>query len=181
MAAMLDEMSAVFSDEPSKAAFKDIINHTTFDFNAATPSQEFSEVMVTIETSAEFTNDQKIRLRQVVTGSHVQDVLSATITNESGNRVPLYTEKHLRELRSGVTGYAHNNGRQIIEGRAGSHLVTKDVSGWSGDNVGLLIEAMHIWNALDGFGVTGFVENVYKFFRLEIFVYKATLLKCERN
>jgi len=162
MADILDDMSAVFADKPSKAAFQDIINRTALDFNAAIPSQAFTEVMVKIEMSDQFTNNQKIKLRQIVTGSHAQEILSTIITDESGNRVPRFTEKHQRELRSGITGYAQNNGRQIIECRAGSHLVTKDVSGWSGENVGLLIETMHMWNVLDSFGVTGFVENVYK-------------------
>jgi len=47
--------------------------------------------------------------------------------------------------------------------KVGNHpAVTKDVSGWSGEDIGLLIQVMHYWNMTESYGTTGFVENIYK-------------------
>ena len=50
----------------------------------------------------------------------------------------------------------------MIEARAGDHVITKDVTGWSGEDVGLLIEITHMWNMYESFGATAFIEDVYK-------------------
>ena len=84
------------------------------------------------------------------------------MTDENGREVPRFTEDNKREFRKGVSGYVEGHGRQMIEARAGDHIVTKDVTGWSGEDVGFLIEATHMWNMYDSFGVTGFIEDVYK-------------------
>ena len=47
-------------------------------------------------------------------------------------------------FRTGVSGYTEPSGRQIIEAKVGNHpAVIKDVSGWSGEDIGLLVEVMH--------------------------------------
>jgi len=158
----LDEMSAVFTDEASQAAFQSIVNTASFDLGAPNMATTFAPVLEQVETSASFSDDQKIRLRQIVTGSDAQDVLRETISDENGITRPRYSQKHQRELRQGVSGYVEGHNRQMIEARAGSHIVTKDVTGWSGEDVGFLIEATHMWNMYDSFGVTGFIEDVYK-------------------
>jgi len=58
--------------------------------------------------------------------------------------------------------YTEPSGRQIIEAKAGQHIIAKDVSGWSGKDVGLLVELMHYWNVTESNGTTGFVENIYQ-------------------
>lgn len=157
----LDQMEAVFTDEASQAEFQSIIGSATFDLGAPNISTVFAPMITQVEASDKFTHDQKMKLRQIVTGSDAQDSLRETITDEHGIIQPRYTQKRQREIRTGVSGYVEGHGRQMIEASAGDHLVTKDVTGWSGENVGLLIETLHMWNTLEGFGVTGFVENIY--------------------
>jgi len=160
--ATLASMSAVFTDPASRSEFDRIISATSFDLGAADMATTFTPILEQIDTSETFTLEQKFKLREIVTGSDAQHSLAETITDKNGNTIPRFTETNKREFRQGVAGYVEGNGRQMIEARAGGRMVTKDVSGWSSENVGLLIEATHMWNMYDSFGVTGFIEDVYK-------------------
>ena len=160
--ATLASMSAVLTDPASRSEFDRIISATSFDLGAADMATTFTPILEQIDTSETFTLEQKFKLREIVTGSDAQHSLAETITDKNGNTIPRFTEPNKREFRQGVAGYVEGNGRQMIEARAGGRMVTKDVSGWSSENVGLLIEATHMWNMYDSFGVTGFIEDVYK-------------------
>ena len=154
----LQEMTGVFTDPNKQAAFEQIINVSAIDLGAATIGDAFAPVMAQVEMSGAFSDKDKSRLRMIVTGSEVQDVLSEK--SEDGQY--LHNEQNKRQIRSGVEGYTEPSGRQIIEGKAGDHIVTRDVSGWSGEDVGLLVELMHYWNVTESNGTTGFVENIYQ-------------------
>ena len=154
----LQEMTGVFTDPNKQTAFEQIINVSAIDLGAATIDAAFAPVMAQVEMSGVFSDKDKTRLRMIVTGSEVQDVLSEK--SEDGEYV--HNEQNKRQIRSGVEGYTEPSGRQIIEAKAGDHIVTKDVSGWSGEDVGLLVELMHYWNVTESNGTTGFVENIYQ-------------------
>ncbi len=160
--ATLASMSAVFTDPTSQSEFEWIISTTSFDFGASNIAETFAPIITQVETSDKFTTEQKFRLREIVTGSDAQNSLAETMADENGHEVPRFTENNKREFRKGVSGYVEGHGRQMIEARAGDRMVTKDVTGWSGEDVGFLIEATHMWNMYDSFGVTGFIEDVYK-------------------
>jgi len=158
----LTSMSSVFADVESQSEFERIVSTASFDFNATDIAGTFAPIIRQVEASDKFTAAQKFKLREIVTGSDAQSSLAETMTDENGHEVPRFTENNKREFRKGVSGYVEAQGRQMIEARAGDHIVTKDVTGWSGEDVGFLIEATHMWNMYDSFGVTGFVEDVYK-------------------
>jgi len=160
--AMLAEMTNVFVDSPNQPAFTALLSSVPLALGADSLSATVAPIMDAVMTSDKFTPEDKQRLLDVVTGSDAQAVMAQTITDENGVSQPRYTQKYQREFRSGVSGYSEGSGRQIIEGRAGDHVIIKDVTGWSGEDVGLLIETMHMWHTLEGFGATGFVESVYK-------------------
>jgi len=162
IAKTLDQMGVVFTDDASQIEFQAIVASSSFELGATNMAVTFAPILKQIETSDKFTDEQKVRLRQVVTGSDAQRILRGTITDEDGTVRPRYSQRRQRELRTGVSGYSAGSRRQMIEARAGDHVVTKDVTGWSGEDVGFLIETMHMWNTLEGFGMTGFVENIYK-------------------
>jgi hypothetical protein len=156
--AMLAEMRGVFSDPEGQAAFEQILAKSSIDLTADSLGQSFAPVLAQVEASNAISQTDKTRLRMIVTGSEVQDVLSEK--SEDGEYV--HNEQNKRQIRSGVEGYTEPSGRQIIEAKAGDHIVTKDVSGWSGEDVGLLVELMHYWNVTESNGTTGFVENIYQ-------------------
>jgi len=158
----LASMSAVLTDPASQSEFDRIVSTTSFDLSAADMAGTFAPIIEQVETNKIFTAEQKFKLREIVTGSDAQNSLSETMTDESGNIIPRFTESNKRKFRQGVSGYVEGKNRQIIEARAGDRMITKDVTGWSGEDVGFLIEATHMWNIYDSFGVTGFIEDVYK-------------------
>jgi len=158
----LASMSAVFTDPTSQSEFDRIVSEASFDFGAPNLAETFVPILEQVEASDTFTVEQKYKLREIVTGSDAQNSLTETMTDEHGNTVPRFTADSKREFRSGVSGYVEGHGRQIIEARAGDRMITRDVTGWSGEDVGFLIEATHMWNMYDSFGVTGFIEDVYK-------------------
>ena len=136
--ATLASMSAVLTDPASRSEFDRIISATSFDLGAADMATTFTPILEQIDTSETFTLEQKFKLREIVTGSDAQHSLAETITDKNGNTIPRFTEPNKREFRQGVAGYVEGNGRQMIEARAGGRMVTKDVSGWSSENVCLL-------------------------------------------
>jgi len=156
--AMLAEMRGVFTDPEGEAAFEQILATSSINLAADNLGQTFAPVLAQVEASDAISHMDKTRLRMIVTGSEVQDVLSEK--TETGEYV--HNENNKRPIRSGVEGYTEPSGRQIIEAKAGDHTVTKDVSGWSGEDVGLLVELMHYWNVTESNGTTGFVENIYQ-------------------
>ena len=155
---MLAEMKGVFTDPAGQAAFEQILATSSINFTADNLGQSFAPVLAQVEASDAISQMDKTRLRMIVTGSEVQDVLNER--SQDGQYV--HNEKNKRQIRSGVEGYTEPSGRQIIEAKAGDHIVTKDVSGWSGEDVGLLVELMHYWNVTESNGTTGFVENIYQ-------------------
>jgi len=158
----LNEMSAVLADPASQSEFNQIVNSTAFDLESADLALTFAPIIEKVEASETFTAEQKYKLREIVTGSAAQSSLAETIIDQRGKTVPRYTFNNKRDFRQGVSGYIEGQGRQIIEAQAGDRMVTKDVTGWSGEEVGLLIEMSHMWAVYDSFGVTGFIEDVYK-------------------
>jgi len=158
----LATMSAVFTDPASQSEFERIVSNTSFDLGVSNLAVTFAPILEQVDASDTFTLEQKYKLREIVTGSDAQNSLTETITDENGNTVPRFTYDNKREFRRGVSGYVEGHGRQMIEARAGNRMITKDVTGWSGEDVGFLIEATHMWNMYDSFGVTGFIEDVYK-------------------
>jgi len=160
--ATLASMSSVFTDVESQSEFESIISSTSFDFSATDMAGTFEPILKQVETNHIFTDKQKFKLREIVTGSDAQNSLAETVKNKAGREVPRFTENNKRVFRNGVLGYVEGQGRQMVEARAGDHIVTKDVTGWSGEDVGFLIEATHMWNMYESFGVTGFIEDVYK-------------------
>jgi len=160
--ATLASMSAVFTDPASRSEFDRIVSNASFDLGAPNLSLTFAPILEQMEASDTFTIEQKYKLREIVTGSDAQHSLAETITDENGNTIPRFTETNKREFRKGVSGYVEGHGHQIIEARAGDRMITKDVTGWSDEDVGFLIEMTHMWNMYDSFGVTGFIEDVYK-------------------
>jgi len=160
--ATLASMSSVFDDPASQSEFQTIVSNTLINFSAPNLMATFAPIIEQVEASETFTSEQKFKLRAIVTGTDAQNSLKHTVTNKSGEIVPLFTEENKREFRKGVSGYIEGHDRQMIEARAGNRMITKDVTGWSGEDVGLLIEATHMWNMYDSFGVTGFIEDVYK-------------------
>ena len=160
--ATLASMSSVFDDVANQSEFDRIVSNSSFNLSTPNLAATFAPLLKQVETSEKFTAEQKYKLREIVTGSDAKNSLTETVTDENGNIAPRFTSENKREFRQGVAGYVEGNGRQIIEARAGGRMVTKDVSGWSSEIVGLLIETTHMWNMYDSFGVTGFIEDVYK-------------------
>ncbi len=160
--AALASMSAVLTDPASQSEFNRIISGASLNLSAPNLESTFAPILDQVEASETFTAEQKFKLREIVTGSDAQNSLSETMTDENGNPVPRFTEKNKREFRRGVSGFVEGHGRQMIEARAGDRTVTKDVTGWSGQDVGLLIEMTHMWNMYESFGATAFIEDVYK-------------------
>ncbi len=154
----LADLRSVIEDPQEQAAFEAMLASVPIDLGANDLNTMFSPVLAEIDKSEAFSAETKTRLRDVVTGSDVQDVLS----EKNADGVFSNTEDNKREFRSGVSGYAEPSGRQIIEARSGDHIVTKDVTGWSGEDIGLMVEVMHYWHTTESFGTTGFVENIYK-------------------
>jgi len=91
----------------------------------------------------------------------VQASLAETVIDEHGNQIPRYTADHKRNFRPGVDGFATPSGRQIIEARTGQQLITKDVTGWSGEAVGQFVEVMTFSGELEEHGLTGYVKSIY--------------------
>jgi len=158
----LVSMSAVFTDPASQSEFDRIVSNASFDLGAPNLALTFAPILDQVEASETFTAEQKYKLREIVTGSDAQNSLAETTIDANGNTVPRFTADNKRDFRRGVSGYVEGHGRQMIEARAGDRMITKDVTGWSGEDVGFLIEMTHMWNMYDGFGVTGFIEDVYK-------------------
>lgn len=154
----LKQLLTAFTDPVKQGTFQQIVNFSAIDLGNSSISQTFTPILKQVEMSGVFTDIDKRRLHIIVTGSEVQDVLSEK--TEDGDYV--HTETNKRPIRTGVEGYTEPSGRQIIEAKAGQHTVTKDVSGWSGEDVGLLVELMHYWNVTESNGTTGFVENIYQ-------------------
>lgn len=154
----LADLRGVIEDPQEQAAFEAMLASVPIDLGANDLNTMFSPVLAEIDKSEAFSAETKTRLRDVVTGSDVQDVLSEKNADGSFSN----TEDNKRKFRSGVSGYAEPSGRQIIEARSGDHIVTKDVTGWSGEDIGLMVEVMHYWHTTESFGTTGFVENIYK-------------------
>jgi len=154
----LMDLRGTIEDPQEQAAFEAILASAPIDLAASDVGTMFAPVLGEIDKSDAFSTETKTRLRNIVTGTDVQDTLAKK--NADGSFAN--TEDNKREIRAGVSGYAEPSGRQIIEARSGDHIVTKDVTGWSGEDVGLLVEVMHYWNMTESFGTTGFVENIYK-------------------
>lgn len=161
IASTLSEMSSVFTDEAGQAHFQTILNTTELDLGAASLGATFAPILEQVEASEAISDVDKVRLRHIVTGTDVQDTLAETVTNEDGSTQYRWSDRNQRELRAGVGGYATPTGRQMIEARAGDHIVTRDVTGWSGEDVGLVVELMHYWHLSESDGTTGFIENIY--------------------
>ena len=152
------KMEAVFDNPAKQAAFAQIVMSNSLDLGAGNLTDTFKPILDEVDKAGLFAEADKERLREIVTGSDVQDVLSEK--NADGSYVN--TEDNKREFRTGVSGYAEPSGRQVIEVCSGDHIVTKDVTGWSGEDIGLMVEVMHYWHMTVSIGTTGFVENIYK-------------------
>jgi len=146
----LASMSAVFTDPASQSEFDRIVSATSFDLGAPDLATTFAPIIEQVETNKLFTAEQKYKLREIVTGSDAQNSLTETITDQNGNSMPRFTADNKREFRQGVSGYVEGHNRQIIETCAGDRMITKDVTGWSGEDVGLLIEVTHFSVLGDG-------------------------------
>jgi len=160
--AVLADMRGVFTDPVGQAAFEDILAGSTIDLAADNLSLTFAPILEQVEASEAISEVDKVRLRHIVTGTDVQDTLAETVTNEDGSTEYRWSNRNQRELRPGIGGYATQTGRQMIEARAGDHIVTRDVTGWSGEDIGLMVELMHYWHLSESDGTTGFIENVYQ-------------------
>ena len=154
----LADLRGVIEDPQEQATLEAMLASVPIDLGATDLNTMFSPVLDEIDKSEAFSTVTKQRLRNVVTGSDVQDVLAEKNADGSFSN----TEDDKREFRLGVSGYSEPSGRQIIEARSGDHIVTKDVTGWSGEDIGLMVEVMHYWHTTESFGTTGFVENIYK-------------------
>jgi len=155
----LTDLRGAIDDPQEQAAFEAMLASVPFDLSATDTTSMFAPVLAEVEKSEVFSAETKNCLRNIVTGTDVQDALAEK--NADGSFVN--SEDNKREFRTGVSGYTEPSGRQIIEAKVGNHpAVTKDVSGWSGEDIGLLVEVMHYWNTTESFGTTGLVENIYK-------------------
>jgi len=155
----LTDLRGAIDDPQEQAAFEAMLASVPFDLTATDTTSMFAPVLTEVEKSEEFSAETKTRLRNIVTGTDVQDALAEK--NADGSFVN--SEDNKREFRTGVSGYTEPSGRQIIETKVGNHpAIRKDVSGWSGEDIGLLVEVMHYWNTTESYGTTGFVENIYK-------------------
>lgn len=154
----IEDMRGVIDDPQEQAAFEVMLATVPLDLATSDLTTMFTPVLSQVRKSDLFSDETKTRLHNIVTGSDVQN----TLAERSMDGHFLHTKREPRNIRAGVEGYSEPSGRQIIEARSGDHIVTKDVTGWSGEDVGLLVEVLHYWHTTESFGTTGFVENIYK-------------------
>jgi len=143
-----------------QAAFTEIVDNNALDLGAATITETFAPVMSQVEAARVFTEDQKIRLRRIVTGSQAQDTLQQTVIDENGKTVPAFPIESPLNVRSGVDMYADANARQYLRVEYNHHITTIDTTGWSGELVGKYLEALAWVKELESFGSTGLMQNI---------------------
>jgi len=142
----LSDLRGAFEDPAEKAAFETMLDSVPIDLAAKDTMSMFAPVLAEVEKSEVFSAETKTCLHNIVTGTDIQDALAEKNADGSFKN----TEDNKREFRTGVSGYTESSGRQIIEAKVGNHpAVTKDVSGWSGEDIGLLVEVMHYWNTTE--------------------------------
>lgn len=154
-----NQVAAIAKTPEEQAEMQRIFASTSFDLTADSMAGTFASFVDEAKSSKNLSIETQTRLRNIVTGTDVQDALTEKNADGSFKN----TEANKREFRTGVSGYTEPSGRQIIETKVGNHpAIRKDVSGWSGEDIGLLVEVMHYWNTTESYGTTGFVENIYK-------------------
>lgn len=161
VSATLDEMSAVFADNPAaSAAFAQIVASAQFDLTADSMEGVFAPVMAQIDTNAVFTKTDKMRLERIVTGSQAQQTLRQTMVDENGQTIPSWPEDKPLAIRSGVDMYADGNNNQYLKIEYNGHITTIETTGWSGELVGKYLEALAWVRELESFGSTGLLQDI---------------------
>jgi len=158
----ISEMAAVFPDEPKRDAFIRIVNTSSLDLGTASLTDIFTPILRDVEASGVFSEDDKRRLRTIVTGSQAQDILEKTILDENGNEVTAWPKDNPMEVRPGVTMYADNNANQYLRMSYNDHITEIDMSGVRGEVLGKYLEACSFIHDVERYDATGLFQSIYQ-------------------
>lgn len=147
-----------------------IFDSVSLNLAGASVLDSFMPVLAAVDRSETLPAEAKAAIREAIYGEHydrtggdVRESATATTTNENGETVPVYTADNPKPVRPGVSAYSETGDEVLVRLDLPGHPpVTREVTGWSNDDIGLLAEAMGFAAGLEQYGVTGFVEDIYK-------------------
>lgn len=167
--ATFDKVRSVVS-EGAQPEMERIFNAAPLNLSGASVVDAFVPILAAVDASETLPAETKAAIREAVYGEHyvrtggdVRESATAMTTNENGETVPVYTVDSPRSIRPGVSAYSETGDEVLVRLNLPGHPpVTREVTGWSNDDIGLLTEAMGFAAGLEEYGVTGFVEDIYK-------------------
>ena len=162
IALTLSDISAVLPHGPKRDALNDIVNLSSLDLSASGIDAVFVPIMSHVEASNIFSEDDKRRLRMIVTGSQAQNMLNQTIINETGETVTAWPEDAPMEIRPGISMYSDSNANHYLRAEYKGHITNIDMTGVSGEVLGRYLEALSFIHDLESFGAGGIFQSIYQ-------------------
>lgn len=166
-------ISALQSAVPGKSeVITRMINQSNLDLTGNSPIQIFAGFLAEADKSNELTDDEKAQIRRIVgqsekdfqTGSDAQRIARAKEQIIDPKTGEVVGEKYVHdspdnmaELRPNLGTYMDGE-RMMLATKDG--FISRDVTGWSGEDIGLLAEALELHSFAEEAGITGMVESI---------------------
>jgi hypothetical protein len=149
-----------------------ILDQSNIDLAASSPVQVFAGVLAEADSSTELSDDEKAQIRRVLgqsegdfqTGSDARNIARSKEQILDPKTGEVIGEKYLHDSPDTMAEPRPNLGtymdgeRMMLATKDG--LITRDVTGWSGEDIGLLAEALELHSFAEGAGITGMVETI---------------------
>ena len=159
----LQEMSGVFIDPAKQTAFEQIVNASALNLGTSTIDATFATVMTQVEKSGAFTEDDKKRLRDIVTSSDLKRETLREVTNpETGEREYAYSKDKPLEFRPGVESFPDAQGREYMKVTLQNGLShQQEVTSMSLEDRTALAEYYQIWQIAEASGKSDLLHNSF--------------------
>jgi len=165
--------STLINSIPGKSAvITQMINQSNINLTAQSPVQVFAGFLAEADKSNDLSEEEKETIRRVIgqsekdfqTGSDAQKIAASKEQIIDPKTGEVIGEKYVHdspdnmaELRPNLGTYMDGE-RMMLATKDGS--ITRDVTGWSGEDIGLLAEALDLHNFAESYGITGMVESI---------------------
>ena len=149
-----------------------LIDHSHVDLAGASPVQIFAGFLAEADKSDELSDEERETLRRIVgqseadfkTGSDAQriaqtkeQIMDPETGEVIGEKYVHDSPESMAELRPNLGTYMDGE-RMMLATKDG--LVSKDVTGWTAEDIGMLAEVMDFHRFAEEKGITGFVESI---------------------
>jgi len=159
----LSEITTLFTDKTKRAAFTQIADASTLNLGAASAGEVFAPIMVQVEASGVFSEDDKRRMRDIVNASDLkQETLRQVVNPKTGEARYAYSKDHPLEFRPNVQSFPDPQGREYMKVVLQNGLIhQQEITHMSLQERTALAEYYQIWQIAEATGKSDFLHNSF--------------------